>query len=66
MPSMASCFETQEGTINPEYVAALPGAASCFASNRRRLIRSSRAAQSVSGVLGDALELGQAPRRTAA
>jgi hypothetical protein len=34
MPSMASRFETQEDAINPEYVAALPGAASRPASRR--------------------------------
>ena len=43
---------------------ALGGFASCFASNRRRRMRSLRAARSVSRALGDALELGQAVRLT--
>jgi hypothetical protein len=60
-------LQTQEGPVSPEHVLALHagGLASCFASNRRRLIRPLRAAQSVGRALGDALELGQAPRLAA-
>ena len=67
-PSMASCFKTHEGAIYPEYVSAPPAAASrpALAPNRRRLIRSLRAAQLVGRALGDALELGQALRLAAA
>jgi hypothetical protein len=65
-PSIASCFEPTKTRSTAVYVAALPGGfASCFAWNRRRLIRSLRAAQSVSRALGDALEPGQALRLAA-